>query len=68
MLSCNLQSEEVTVTSAVYPNKALFTLRKDVCLILQKIARLCNRPYGRSVFEVTITYISYIKYKFREPM
>ena len=54
LFSCNFQSESVTVTSSVYPNKALFPLRKDVCIVLQKLARLCAKPFGRSVFEASL--------------
>ena len=52
LLSCNFQSESFSVTSSAYPNEALFPVKTDACVILQKMARLCSKPFGRSVFEV----------------
>ena len=54
LFACNLQTETVTVTSASYPNKALFPFRKDVCLTLEKLARICSKPFNRRVFEDTL--------------
>jgi hypothetical protein len=54
LLPCTFQSETVTVTTANYPNWALFSQRKDACLTLQKLARLCDRPFGKLVLESSL--------------
>ena len=54
LLPCTFQSEYLTVTTSSYPDKSLFPYRKDVCLALQKLARLCGIPYRNSVLETSM--------------
>jgi hypothetical protein len=56
LLRCNRQSETVTVTSAKYPTKATFNSQRDICLALQKVARVCSKRFRREVFEGSLEY------------
>jgi len=51
---CSFQSEMLTVTSGSYPNKFIFPQRKDFCITLQKLARICNSTYEKLVFEASL--------------
>jgi hypothetical protein len=52
LLNCKRQSRSVTVTSALYPNRLTFQYRKDICLALRKVARICNDTFRQQVFTV----------------
>ena len=52
LLRCNRQSETVTVTSGIYPNEMTFHSRKDICLALQKVARICTDIFRKRVFRL----------------
>jgi hypothetical protein len=48
---CELQSETLLLSSAIYPAKEVFFMRKDYCYILRKLAKICNNTNQRSIFE-----------------
>ena len=41
----------MTVTSANYPNESNFPFRRDACLALQKVARICSDKFRKRIFE-----------------
>jgi hypothetical protein len=49
LIRCNRQSETVTVTSGLFPNEMTFQYRKDICLVLQKVARICTDKFRNRV-------------------
>ena len=44
----------MTVTATKYPTKATFHSRRDICLALQKVARVCSQKFRREVFEADV--------------
>ena len=48
---CNLQSEHISVTSANYPSKNTFENRDEMCIVVQKLRRICDNPAKFKIFE-----------------
>ena len=46
----------MTVTSANYPNESNFPFRRDACLALQKVARICSDKFRKIIFEANPKY------------
>jgi hypothetical protein len=48
---CERQSETTTFTFSKFPIKSAFPQHPDLCLTLNKVARICNNPIRAKVFE-----------------
>ena len=53
---CDLQTETMMTTTSQFPNRETFPYRKEICYVLQKIAKICNDSIQRSVFEPSLKY------------
>jgi len=48
---CELQSETLFLSSANFPAKEVFFLRKDYCFVLRKLAKICTKTNQKNIFE-----------------
>jgi len=48
---CELQTESLMTTFSRYPNAETFPFRREVCLVLQKISRICTNSLRKKVFQ-----------------
>ena len=53
---CDLQTETMMTTTSQFPNRETFPYRKEICYVLQKIAKICNDSIQRSVFEPSLKH------------
>ena len=48
---CEVQHNEFILSQLIYPHTQTFKFHSDVCLITEKIDRICNNPSKRLTFE-----------------
>ena len=49
--SCNLQENNFILSQLVYPHTSLFKHHQDLCLIMEKINKICNDDSKKEIFE-----------------
>ena len=49
--SCQVQKNDFMLSQATFPHKLAFRKHKDLCLIMEKISRICKDPERKDIFE-----------------
>ena len=48
---CDSQENNIFMSQLIYPHKKHFQNHEDLCLIMEKIAKICSDPHRKEVFE-----------------